>query len=59
MAQAVTGLNDVVRSGKIIITLSAPRREVGSVRTLTFQNYYVNGAKVEGTKTVNKSWPQQ
>src|SRR5512139_3925895 len=28
-----TGLNDVVRSGKIILTLSAPRTEVQSVRT--------------------------
>ncbi|MFN2313805.1 MAG: hypothetical protein ABR531_05070, partial [Bacteroidales bacterium] len=27
------GLYDVVRSGQILITLSAPRREVGSVRT--------------------------
>lgn len=51
------GLYDVVRSGKIIITLSAPRREVGSVRTLTFQDYYVNGAKVEGTKTVTNLGP--
>ncbi len=47
-----TGLNDVVRSGKIIVTLSAPRREVGSVRSLTFEEYSVNGAMVEGTKTV-------
>ena len=48
-----TGMNDVVRSGKIILTLSAPRQEVESVRTLTFDNYYVNGAKVEGTVTVS------
>ncbi len=46
------GLYDVVRSGKIIITLSGPRNEEGSERTLTFQDYYVNGAKIEGTKTV-------
>jgi hypothetical protein len=51
------GLNDIVRSGKIIITLSAPRREVGSVRTITFEDYYVNGAKVEGTKTVTNLGP--
>ncbi|MFN2314344.1 MAG: hypothetical protein ABR531_07795, partial [Bacteroidales bacterium] len=51
------GLYDVVRSGQILITLSAPRREVGSVRTLTFQNYYVNGAKIEGTKTVTNLGP--
>jgi len=51
------GLYDVVRSGKILITLSGPRREVGSVRTLTFQDYYVNGAKIEGTKTVTNLGP--
>lgn len=51
------GLYDVVRSGKIIITLSGPRRDVGSVRTLTFQDYYVNGAKIEGTKSVTNMGP--
>lgn len=51
------GLFEVVRSGKIIITLSGPRREVGSVRTLTFQDYYVNGARIEGTKTVTNLGP--
>jgi len=47
-----TELNDVVRSGKIIIAMSAPRRTEGSVRTVSFDNYTVNGAKVEGTYTV-------
>ena len=47
----------MVRSGKIIVTLSAPRREVGSVRSLTFEEYYVNGARVEGTKTVTNLGP--
>lgn len=51
------GLYDVVRSGKIIITLSGPRSDEGSVRTLTFEDYYVNGAKVEGTKTVTNLGP--
>jgi hypothetical protein len=51
------GLNDIVRSGKIILTLSAPRREVGSERTITFENYYVNDAKVEGTKVVKNLGP--
>ncbi len=51
------GPYDMVRSGKIIITLTGPRRDVGSVRTLTFQDYYVNGAKIEGTKTVTNLGP--
>ncbi len=50
-----TGLNDVVRSGKIILNLSAPRQEVQSERTLTFDNYYVNGARVEGTFVVTNT----
>ncbi len=51
------GLYEVVRSGKIIITLSGPRRDVGSVRSVTFQDYFVNGAEVEGTKTVTNLGP--
>lgn len=44
------GFFDRVRSGKIIIALTGPRKEVGSSRTLTFDNYYFNGIKVEGTR---------
>ncbi|HNX65750.1 MAG TPA: hypothetical protein PKH02_02650 [Bacteroidales bacterium] len=47
-----TGSNDIVRTGKIIITQSAPRTQAGSVRTLTFNNFYFNGTKLEGTYTV-------
>ncbi len=46
------GLNEVVRSGKIMITMTAPRKQNGAVRTVTFDNYLVNGVKMEGTKTV-------
>ena len=42
------GFNDIERSGKIIIAMSAPRRQEGSVRTTTFDNYVVNGARIEG-----------
>jgi hypothetical protein len=44
------GFYDRVRSGKVIIEVTGPRREVGSTRTLTFDNYYFNGIKVEGTR---------
>jgi len=47
-----TGSDDIVRSGKIVITQSAPRTQAGSVRTLTFNNFYFNGTKLEGTYTV-------
>jgi len=47
-----TGFYDNTRSGKIIITITGPRLEEGSVRTVTFNNYYINGIGVEGTKQV-------
>ncbi len=50
-----TGLNEIVRSGKIIIEISAPRMETGSKRTVTFSDYYVNGNKVEGTKVLENT----
>jgi len=46
------GMNDNVRSGKILIEVTAPRLEVGSKRTVSFENYYFNGIKVEGTKVL-------
>lgn len=52
-----TGLFDVERSGKILITLSGPRGTAGSERVLTFDNYHVNGARVEGTYTVENLGP--
>jgi hypothetical protein len=47
-----TGINDNVRSGKIIIEVTGPRLQMGSKRTVTFDNYYFNGMKVEGTKVL-------
>ncbi len=44
--------DDVERSGKIIISLSAGRKQEGAVRSVTFDNYFVNGAKIEGTFAV-------
>lgn len=46
------GINDNVRSGKIVIDVTAPRLEAGSKRTITFVNYFFNGIKVEGTKVL-------
>lgn len=45
-----TGLWDQTRAGKIIITVEGYRRVAGSTRTITFDEYYFNGIKVEGTK---------
>jgi hypothetical protein len=45
-----TGFYNSTRSGKIIIEVTGPRREAGSVRSVTFEEYYINGIKVEGIK---------
>jgi hypothetical protein len=47
-----TGLYDNSRSGKIVIVVTGPRLEAGSKKIVTFDNYYFNGIKVEGTKEV-------
>lgn len=44
-----TGFYENTRAGKIIITVTGPRRVSGSERITTFDNYYINGIKVEGT----------
>jgi hypothetical protein len=45
-----TGFFGSTRSGKIIITVSARRNVINATRTVTFDNYYFNNIKVEGTK---------
>jgi hypothetical protein len=49
---ACTGFYNNTRSGKIVIVVTGPRKTTGSIRTITFDNYYFNGIKVEGTKTI-------
>ncbi|MBP9097919.1 MAG: hypothetical protein KBF74_03820 [Ferruginibacter sp.] len=56
----------VTRSGKMIFVLSDSLRHVGSTSVLTFDNYYVNGFKREGTITWtnvstpgHRSWTRQ
>jgi len=49
-----TGFYENTRAGKIIIIVSGPRRETGSTRTTTFDNYLINGIKVEGTHELEK-----
>lgn len=43
--------NGRMKRGKIIVTLSAPRWQVGAQKTVTFENYYVEDYHIEGTKT--------
>ena len=47
--------NEVTRKGKIIITYTGPRFTVGSSISITFDGYYINDVKIEGTRTVEIS----
>ena len=46
------GFGGRVRKGKIIITYTTPFFMPGSVTTTTFQDFYLNNVKVEGTCTL-------
>jgi hypothetical protein len=46
-----TSPNGVIRSGKINVVLSDSLRIPGSTSVMTFDNYFVNGFKKEGTIT--------
>lgn len=46
-----------IRQGMITINITDRYLKPGSVRIVTFNNFYINGYKVEGTKTViNEGW---
>jgi hypothetical protein len=45
------------RKGQIIITYTGAYADVGSVHTITFNNYYQNDNKITGTKTVTNVGP--
>ena len=47
-----TSNNGVVKSGKIIITLTGHPSEAGSQRIVTFEDFMVNGNLIEGTQTI-------
>jgi hypothetical protein len=50
-----SGFYDNTRSGRIIIEISGPRLETGTTRTVTFEDYYFNGIRVEGTKVIENA----
>lgn len=45
------------RSGKILVSWSGNYLDAGSSHTITFDNYYLNFNKIEGTKTVTNQGP--
>ena len=44
------GKRGQTRTGTMIVTYSESRGEVGSFREVTYDNFYLNGVKIEGTK---------
>ena len=61
-----TSLNGISRKGKILISISDSLRKSGSIAVMTFDGYYVNNFKKEGTITwtntstpVSKSWQRK
>lgn len=52
-----TGNDGKVRSGKILIDQNGKKMVPGTVRIVTLDNFYVDGNKIEGTKTVTCNQP--
>jgi len=50
-----TGQNGYLRKGKIIYTLDKKLITTGAVLTITFENYSVNGHKIEGVCTITNN----
>ncbi|MFN7118265.1 MAG: hypothetical protein ACK4TA_15800 [Saprospiraceae bacterium] len=50
-----TGPRGRVKKGKIVVEISAPMNQAGATRKLTFMDYYVDSAKVEGFTTLVNS----
>jgi hypothetical protein len=50
-----TGANGYIRKGKIIYTLNKKLLTTGAVLTASFDNYSVNGYKLEGTYTITNN----
>lgn len=46
---------NITRKGKIIVVLSGKLRTNGTTATVSFENYYVNEHKVEGTMTITNN----
>jgi len=41
-----------VKNGIVRIHITAPHRVVGSIKTITFENFFIDSHQIEGTKTV-------
>lgn len=53
-----TGINGFVRKGKITYTISKDPRQAGATVSVSFDNYSVNGYKLEGAYTITNNGSQ-
>jgi hypothetical protein len=51
-----SGRDNKTRKGKIITTFTGRYRMPGTTQIITFENYYVNGNRVEGTKVLTHTY---
>ena len=49
------GNQSIIKNGKIIINIVGKPAETTFIRTITFENFTINGALIEGTKTITKT----
>jgi hypothetical protein len=54
-ATEVTCMDGKRRKGKIFVDFEGNYRDINHVHTISFENYFVNDYKVEGTKTVTNT----
>ena len=50
-----TGLDGRTRKGQVIVYYTGKFKKIGSSHTITFNNYYVDGNKIDGSKTVTNN----
>jgi hypothetical protein len=51
------GSNGMTKKGKIIIDVSGDMRVAGNTRTVTFDNFYINDVKIEGSRNAENIGP--
>jgi hypothetical protein len=51
------GQNGLTKKGKIIINVSGDMRVTGNTRTVTFDNFYINDVKIEGSRDAENIGP--
>ena len=51
------GQNGLTKKGKVIINVSGDMRVEGNTRTVTFENFFINDVKIEGSRNAENTGP--